>query len=56
MSGPQDLFEAADRRMARGMITNFSEYVRALIRKDVSGELPTLPAPKTTETPDKEAA
>lgn len=47
VSAPSELLAAADRRMAERMITNFSEYVRALIREDLNGDvLHPIPVPE----------
>jgi len=35
VSAPSELLKAADGRMAAQHITNFSEYVRELIRRDL---------------------
>jgi metal-responsive CopG/Arc/MetJ family transcriptional regulator len=42
VSAPSELLQAADERMAEQRITNFSEYIRTLIRRDVESK--TLPA------------
>lgn len=44
VSAPPDLFAHADKKMKDRMMTNFSEYVRDLIRRDAEGKLPTAPA------------
>lgn len=36
VSGPEELFLAADRQAERKMMGSFSEYVRALIRQDLA--------------------
>lgn len=38
VSAPSDLLEQADKTMARRHISNFSEYVRDLIRRDLEGQ------------------
>jgi hypothetical protein len=38
VSGSPELFAAAAARMSGLLITNFSEYVRELIRRDLAGE------------------
>lgn len=49
VSAPKELFVAADGRMKDRMITNFSEYVRALIREDLAGKLQTKSAAVSEE-------
>ena len=39
VSAPQELFSAADKRSSKLRITNFSEYVRHLMRRDLDGEM-----------------
>lgn len=39
ISGPSELFASADERMKARMMSNFSEYVRDLIRRDCNGKL-----------------
>lgn len=39
VSAPASLFEEADRRAEERRMSNFSEYVRDLIRRDVEGQL-----------------
>lgn len=56
VSGPSELFEAADQRMRDRMIGNFSEYVRALIRDDLEGRLKASPASERREDPQAKAA
>jgi metal-responsive CopG/Arc/MetJ family transcriptional regulator len=46
VSAPIDLFAAADERARSKKINNFSEYVRDLVRQDLAGQLPVIPAGK----------
>lgn len=39
VSAPSQLFAEADKRAAERRMSNFSEYVRDLIRRDVEGKL-----------------
>lgn len=39
VSAPADLFSEADKRAAQRRMSNFSEYVRDLIRRDTEGKL-----------------
>lgn len=50
LSAPAELFEAADKAMKRRMMTNFSEYVRALIREDLDGADRKEPNPELETT------
>ena len=47
VSAPAELFTAADARAEQRRMSNFSEYVRDLMRRDVEGKL--LPNPTQQE-------
>lgn len=46
VSAPLDLFSEAEKRARVKRMSNFSEYVRDLIRRDLNGDLNTQPAKK----------